>query len=218
VALGDPAALDALLAGRAAVVCGPGLGTREGARALVAHVVRHTTAPLVLDADGLNAVAGTDLLGARPGPTVVTPHPGEMARLLGRSAADVQRDRLGAARGFARAHNVVVVLKGARTVIASEDGGAAISPTGNPGMASGGAGDVLAGVIGGLLAQRVGPFDAAALAVFAHGAAGDTVAARQGEAGLLARDLVAELPATLARLQSAGRPEAPRARGYRAGV
>src|SRR4029077_7536154 len=111
----------------------------------------------------------------------------------------------------------VVVLKGARTVIASPDGGAAISPTGNPGMSSGGAGDVLAGIVGGLLAQGLAPFDAAALAVFAHGAAGDAVAARRGEVGLLAGDLLDELPATVAALQGAARPEAPRRRGYRAG-
>jgi NAD(P)H-hydrate epimerase len=130
----------------------------------------------------------------------------------------VQRDRLGAARGFAGRTNAVVVLKGARTVIASPDGGVGISPTGNPGMASGGTGDVLAGVVGALLAQGLTPFEAATLAVFAHGAAGDTVADRQGETGLLAGDLLPELPCTLARLQAAARPEAPRARGYRAGA
>jgi NAD(P)H-hydrate epimerase len=113
---------------------------------------------------------------------------------------------------------VVVVLKGARTIVASPDGGAAISPTGNPGMASGGTGDVLAGMGGGLLAQGLAPFDAAVLAVFAHGAAGDAVAARQGEVGLLAGDILTELPPTLARLQTAARPETPQRRGYRVGA
>jgi NAD(P)H-hydrate epimerase len=216
-ALGDGRALDTLLAGRTAVVCGPGLGTHEATRALVTHVVRHVRAPLVLDADGLNAVAGTTGLRERVGPTVVTPHPGEMARLVGTDVASVQADRLGVARTFAKRENVVVVLKGARTVIASPDGGAAICPTGNPGMGSGGTGDVLAGILGGLVAQGLAPYDAAALGVFAHGAAGDAVAIRQGETGLLARDLLAELPLTLERLQAAARPEAPRARGYRAG-
>ena len=215
--LGDGQTLEALLAGRDAVVCGPGLGVTPGTRALVAHLVRRVPVPLVLDADALNAVAGTDLLRARSAPTIVTPHPGEMARLLGTETAAVQADRLGAARGFAASARVVVVLKGARTVVASPDGGAAISPTGNPGMASGGTGDVLAGVVGALLAQGLPPFEAAALGVFAHGAAGDMVAARQGEVGLLAGDLIAELPATLARLQAAGRPEAPRRGGDRAG-
>jgi NAD(P)H-hydrate epimerase len=174
-------------------------------------------APLVLDADALNAIAGTTWLRERAGPTVVTPHPGEMARLLGTETTSVQADRLGVARAFAQRENVVVVLKGARTVVASPDGGAAICPTGNPGMGSGGTGDVLAGILGGLVAQGLAPYDAAALGVFAHGAAGDAVAIRQGETGLLARDLLAELPLTLERLQAAARPEAPRARGYRAG-
>ena len=217
-ALADGAAVNALLADREAVVCGPGMGQAPATRALVAHVVRQCAAPLVLDADGLNAVAGSALLRDRPGPTVVTPHPGEMARLQSGDTARVQADRLGAARAFARAERVVVVLKGARTIIASPDGATAICPTGNPGMASGGTGDVLSGVIGALLAQGLAAYDAAALGVFAHGAAGDAVAARQGETGLLASDLLAELPVTLERLQAAARPEAPRRRGYRAGT
>jgi len=217
-ALADGAAASALLADRGAVVCGPGLGQASATRELIRHVVRQCTAPLVLDADGLNAVAGTSVLRDRPGPTVITPHPGEMARLSGGDTVRVQADRLGAARAFARAERVVVVLKGARTVIASPVGATAICPTGNPGMASGGTGDVLAGVIGALLAQGLAAYDAAALGVFAHGAAGDAVAARQGEVGLLASDLLAELPATLERLQAAARPEAPRRRGYRAGA
>ena len=214
----DDAALDALLDARSAIACGPGLGLAEETRALVANVVRRARVPLVLDADGLNAVAGTGLLRARGGPTVITPHPGEMARLVGSDTAHVQGDRLGVAREFARAEGVVVVLKGARTIIARPDGGAAISPTGNPGMASGGTGDVLAGIIGGLLAQGLAPYDAAVLGVFAHGAAGDAVAARQGEVGLLAGDIAAELPATLARLQTSGRPDTPQRRGYRVGA
>ena len=217
-ALADGTAASALIAERGAVVCGPGLGQASGTRELIRHVVRQCTAPLVLDADGLNAVAGTRVLRDRPGPTVITPHPGEMARLSGGDTARVQADRLGAARAFARAERVVVVLKGARTVIASPVGATAICPTGNPGMASGGTGDVLAGVIGALLAQGLAAYDAAALGVFAHGAAGDAVAARQGEVGLLASDLLTELPATLERLQAAARPEAPRRRGYRAGT
>jgi NAD(P)H-hydrate epimerase len=202
-ALDDGTLLERLLGGRAAVVCGPGLGQAEGTRALVAHVVRHAAAPLVLDADGLNLVAGTTLLRERPAPTVVTPHPGEMARLLGCSTEDVQADRIATARRFAAEQGVVTVLKGARTVIASPEGGVAISPTGNPGMASGGMGDVLSGIIGGLLAQGLEAGAAAALGVFAHGAAADAVTARRGEVGLLAGDLLDELPPTLARLQAA---------------
>ena len=210
--LSNPSEVEALVRGRAAVVCGPGLGVTDETRALVAEVVRRTPVPLVLDADGLNVVAGTRLLLERSGPTVVTPHPGEMARLLACETSAVQADRLGAARRLAGAEGVVVVLKGARTVIAAPDGGAAISPTGNPGMATGGTGDVLAGVLGGLLGQGLPPFDAAVLGVFVHGAAGDRVAARRGEVGLLAGDLLPELPPTLAELQAPRAAPRPRRR------
>ena len=218
VAAGDEHALGELLAGRTGVVCGPGLGQGASARAFVTTVVRQARVPLVLDADGLNAVAGTKVLAERAGPTVLTPHPGEMARLMGTDVPSVQRDRIAAARALARSSGAIVVLKGAHTVVAAPDGTVAISPTGNPGMASGGTGDVLAGILGGLIAQGLTPFDAAAVGVFVHGAAGDAVAARQGEVGLLARDIIAELPATIARLQAAARPDVQPARGYRAGT
>jgi NAD(P)H-hydrate epimerase len=123
------------------------------------------------------------------------------------------------ARTLAERAQVVVVLKGARTIIAAPDGNAAICPTGNPGMASGGTGDVLAGLLGGLLAQGLAPFEAAVLGVFAHGAAGDAVATHRGEMGLLAGDLIDELPPAFARLAAAARvPEPPPRRGSRARV
>src|SRR5262249_19088618 len=157
------------LESRTTVVCGPGLGLTDATRALVAQVAARCRVPLVLDADALNAVAGTEYLRARPAATVLTPHPGEMARLLRSDTGTVQDDRLGVAGRLAAAENAIVVLKGARTVIAAPDGRVAICPTGNPGMASGGMGDVLSGVVGALLAQGLAPFDAACLAVFAHG-------------------------------------------------
>jgi ADP-dependent NAD(P)H-hydrate dehydratase / NAD(P)H-hydrate epimerase len=216
-ALDDGRAVDALLDGRDAVVCGPGLGLADPTRTLVAHIVRRCRVPLVLDADGLNAVAGTDLLAERGGQTIVTPHPGEMARLIESDTRAVQADRPGVARTFAARAQVVVVLKGARTIVAAPDGTVAICPTGNPGMATGGTGDVLAGLLGGLLAQGLAPFEAAVLGVFAHGAAGDAVAARRGEMGLLAGDLIDELPPTFARLyEAAHAPETPPRRRSRA--
>jgi len=197
-----PAALEALLRGRTVVVCGPGLGQGEGPRALLDALLRAATVPLVIDADGLNAVAGTRLLAHHRSPVVATPHPGEMARLLGCSTAQVQEDRVAAARGFAAAEGVVVVLKGAGTVVAAPDGRCAISRTGNPGLASGGSGDVLAGVTGAMLAQGLTPFDAACFATFVHGRAADAVTVRRGGTpGLLARDLLAELPTAIAGLQ-----------------
>lgn len=200
-ALGEPAAVDRLLASRTAVVCGPGLGLNQATRALVAHLVRGCRAPLVLDADGLNAVAGTALLRERPGPTIVTPHPGEMSRLLGSPTADVQADRVAAARGLARRDGVVVVLKGARTLIADPDGRLAICPAGNPGMASGGMGDALSGILGALLAQHVPAFDAACLGVFVHAAAADAQAEQGGQVGLVASDVIRAIRPTLAALQ-----------------
>lgn len=203
----DAAALAGLLGNRTVVVCGPGLGQGDGPRALVASLLRTADVPLVLDADALNAVAGTNLLAERRAPVVVTPHPGEMARLLGSGRAEVQADRLAAARGFAAAHGVTVVLKGAGTVIAAPDGRCAISLAGNPGLASGGSGDVLAGLTGGILAQGLEPFDAACFAVFVHGRAADAIAARRGGmAGLLARDLLTEIPSAIAAVQAEAGP------------
>jgi NAD(P)H-hydrate epimerase len=166
-------------------------------------VLERASAPVVLDADGLNAVAGSRVLHRRRAPTVVTPHPGEMSRLADLETAAVQADRPGVARRFAAEAGVVCVLKGARTIVAAPDGRMAICPTGNPGLASGGSGDVLAGVVGGLLAQGVPAFEAASLAVYVHGAAADAIASRRGEVGLLARDLLSEVPAAIAAVQRA---------------
>lgn len=203
VGAGDPGVLEGLLAGRTVVVCGPGLGLNDDTRALVGALVRRCRVPLVLDADGLNAVAGTEALRDRPAPTVVTPHPGEMGRLLGVPAAAIQDDRIAAARELARRERVVVVLKGARTLIADPGGRLAICPVGNPGMASGGMGDALAGIVGALLAQSLAPFDAACLGTFLHGAAADEEVRRAGQVGLVARDVIAALRPTLARLLAA---------------
>jgi NAD(P)H-hydrate epimerase len=158
---------------------------------------------MVIDADGLNALAGhLEVLGEREALTVMTPHPGEMARLAGATVAEIEADRIGAARAFAERHRVVLVLKGARTVVALPDGQVRINSSGNPGMASGGMGDVLTGLIGGLLAQGMEAGQAAVLAVYLHGLAGDRLKARFGNAGLLATDLLREIPAARRELQS----------------
>jgi NAD(P)H-hydrate epimerase len=159
---------------------------------------------MVVDADALNALAGSpDALRKARAPRVVTPHPGEMARLLGTSADEVQRDRVGTAQRFAKAHGAVVVLKGAGTVIATPEGTAFINTTGNPGMATGGTGDVLTGVIGGLLAQGCGPTEAACLGVHLHGLAGDLAAKEKGEAGLIAGDVIEKLPEAIQQIIAA---------------
>jgi NAD(P)H-hydrate epimerase len=189
----DPDRLAGALDGKAAVVVGPGLGTARPIRDLVLWLLRESAVPMVLDADALNALARnpSPLRRARSR-AVLTPHPGEMGRLMGISAAEVQADRVGVARAFAADHDCVVVLKGARTVIAA-DGFAWINPTGNPGMASGGMGDALAGLIGALLAQGLAAAAAARLGVYLHGLAGDRVA-RDGAIGMIASDLIDELP------------------------
>ncbi len=199
------AAADAVLAaaaGKSAVAVGPGLGLGEGAVAAVRRLAGELTQPLVLDADGLNAFAGrAEELARRPGPTVLTPHPGEMARLLGTSSAEVQADRPAAARRAAAAARAVVVLKGHRTLVASPDGDVFVNPTGNPGMATGGSGDVLTGLLAALLGQGPEALVASQLAVWLHGAAGDQALAGRGPEGLAASDLIEALPAAFGRLR-----------------
>lgn len=178
-----------------ALALGPGLGQSEQAQALVRRLVRRCDVPLVIDADGLNALAGhLEALSERaPGTTVITPHPGEMARLMETTVNLVQHDRLTVARDFARQHGVIVILKGARTVIADPEGTAWVNTTGNPGMAAGGMGDVLTGVVGALLAQGMRPPEAAVLATYLHGAAADRLACHEGCAGLAAADVARAL-------------------------
>lgn len=189
--------LAALWQGKTLLALGPGLGRGAPVGALVRSVVRDCPLPLVIDADGLFALAGKlELLAARPvGTTILTPHPGEMAQLLGLSIAQVEADRVGVARQFAETYGVVLVLKGARTVIAAPDGGLYINPTGHAGLATAGTGDVLTGIIAGLLAQGIAPLAAACAGVWLHGQAANRLLDRFGDAGLLATDLLAEIPA-----------------------
>ena len=183
--------LGELQRGMDAVVIGPGLGSSPGGQTLVADWLGSLSTPLLLDADALNALAvqGWGLREVRPaGPRLITPHPGEMARLLGLSTADVQRDRLMHAAGLARLWRTTVVLKGAGTIVTDGDRWATNS-TGNPGLATGGTGDVLSGLLGALLAQGMEVFEAARLGVWLHGTAGDIAAAELSEPGLIASDL-----------------------------
>ncbi|MFQ5458238.1 MAG: NAD(P)H-hydrate dehydratase, partial [Myxococcota bacterium] len=201
--------ISALSEGKSALALGPGLSTHPETAELVLHLARTEERPLLLDADALNALAGRPAaLENCPGPRVLTPHPGEMGRLCRTDAKRVNGDRIGTARDFARTHGVIVVLKGAHTVIAAPDGEARVNLTGNPGMASGGMGDALSGVIAGFLAQGVRPFEAACLGVYLHGLAGDLAARARGRAGLLATDVIDTLPRTIDALL-AGRADAP---------
>ncbi|MGQ0570834.1 MAG: NAD(P)H-hydrate dehydratase [Armatimonadota bacterium] len=180
------------------VACGPGLSTRPGPASIVRWLIAECPRPLVLDADALSIMA------AMPGdippsksPIVLTPHPGEMARLLGAKIDEIQRHRLQVARVAAERFKAVVVLKGARTVVADPGGDLFVVPTGNPAMATGGMGDVLTGVIAGLIGQGLTPAAAAWTGAYLHGLAGDIAAAARGPAGILAREVADSLPAAL---------------------
>ncbi|MDP7571955.1 MAG: NAD(P)H-hydrate dehydratase, partial [Myxococcota bacterium] len=195
LAAGAEDALVELAAGRSAVGMGPGLGGSAETAKLVRGVALRVRAPLALDADALHPFAASpELLRERAGATLLTPHPGEAAALLGGSARELNRDRPGAARCLAERTGAVVLLKGAGTVIASPDGALLVNPNGGPALGSGGTGDVLLGMAAGLLAQGLNCFDAAALAAFWHGFAADRIAERTGPSGLLAGDLAGELP------------------------
>jgi len=186
-----------------AVAIGPGLSQHPQTKALVRQLLPKITKPLVLDADGLNALAeDVGLLKKLLLPIILTPHPGEMGRLIRQSANEVQRDRERTAVEFAKLHKVIVVLKGHGTVVASYDGAVYINETGNPGMASGGFGDVLTGMIVGLLGQKLSLYDAARLGVYLHGLAGDLAANERGDVGLLASDLLDRIPLAIRQYQS----------------
>jgi ADP-dependent NAD(P)H-hydrate dehydratase / NAD(P)H-hydrate epimerase len=204
------ASLEQVLQSPADVIAvGPGIGVGPGAHALVEGLIERAACPLVLDADALNVLAGYPSRIGKPGrPVIVTPHPGEMARLCGTTTADVQRDRLGAARTLAERFGVYVILKGYRTVIASPDGHIAINGTGNPGMATGGSGDVLTGMVAAWLAQSGDPMMAAKLAVHLHGAAGDLAASRGTQVSLTAGDLAKHIGAAIKRLLATDHEEA----------
>lgn len=193
----NAAALDEmieLVRGNTVAAVGPGIGRGPDLTALVLGLIEQTRTALVVDADGLNAVAGhSDRLKARPGPLVLTPHPGEFARLLGCETAAVQADRQRLAVRFAAEHGLILVLKGHGTVV-SDGRRVYINGTGNPGMATGGTGDVLTGVIAALLGQGLEPFAAAQLGVYLHGRAGDLARDEVGEVSLIASDLLTHLP------------------------
>jgi len=186
----------ALLARKNALLFGPGIGVNTSTQNIIRWLLKNLDMPWVIDADGLNNVALeiARLRHAKCAP-VLTPHPGEMARLIGKETSSVNADRVGIARAFAVDHRCHLVLKGARTVIATAEGKIFINPTGNPGMASGGMGDVLAGILAALLAQGLSAEDAMRLGVYLHGFVGDRIAASQGEIGLIASDIIQGLPA-----------------------
>lgn len=196
--LGDAAwpEIDREVSGKDALAIGPGISRHPETAALVRRLVEEADLPLVIDADGLNAVSEdvSLLKRTKSRAVVLTPHPGEMARLTGKTVREIESDRVGCARAFAAEFGVYLVLKGARTVVATPEGDVSLNGSGNPGMASGGMGDVLTGVIVSLLGQRYDPANACRLGVFLHGLAADLVATDKGEAGISAVDVQERIP------------------------
>lgn len=184
-----------LLEGKTALALGPGLTTNPQTAKLVREILTYCPIPMVIDADGVNALAGhSQLINGAKAPVVLTPHPGEMARLIDSTSAHVQSDRIGTATSFVQSHPCCLVLKGARTLIVTRDGQLWINPTGNPALASGGSGDVLTGLVGGFLARRISPELSAISGVYIHGLAADFLAQEMGEAGLMAGELLEVIP------------------------
>jgi len=195
--------LDNLVKGKTVLAVGPGISRHEETAEFVRTVVEKYLVPMVLDADGLNAFERhADKLIGKGRALVITPHPGEMARLTGLSIPEVQRDRIGIARAFARDHQLIVVLKGHRTLIAQPDGEVWVNTTGNPGMATGGTGDVLTGMVAGMIAQNPQRVtEAVTAAVHLHGLAGDIACETVGEQSLVATDLIKSLPEAFQRVR-----------------
>jgi NAD(P)H-hydrate epimerase len=188
------------------LLLGCGLGQNPPTQEFIKSVLfsPDNTAALVIDADGLNTLAKVPQWWQKlTRDAVLTPHPGEMSRLTGLSVEEIQSDRLGTARKAAATWQKTIVLKGAYTVVAAPDGRARVSPVANPGLASAGTGDVLAGAIAGLLAQGLSPFDAATCGVYLHGEAGEIVREQLGDAGMVATDLLPVLPLVIKRLKHA---------------
>jgi ADP-dependent NAD(P)H-hydrate dehydratase / NAD(P)H-hydrate epimerase len=190
-----------LLSDKKCLAIGPGIGTAPETKTLFGRLLQENTKPVVIDADGLNILAGhTEILKDIDTPMVLTPHPGEMARLIGTTSADVQNNRIKCVRDFAEKFNVHIVLKGAGTLVAHPDGRVFINPTGNPGMASGGMGDVLTGIIAGFMAQGHSIELSAHAGVYLHGAAADSLAKNKGPFGYLATDVMNNLPDAIKKL------------------
>jgi NAD(P)H-hydrate epimerase len=192
--------LDGIIKGKTVLAIGPGISQQTETSELVRLLVKATTVPIVLDADGLNAFEGRaqELTGH---PLVITPHPGEMSRLAQLSTKQIQENRLHVARDFATRYRITTVLKGHRTLIAQADGKVWVNPTGNPGMASGGMGDILTGLVAGMLAQTTHSVTAVLAAVYLHGLAGDVACKKMGEHSLIATDLLAALPEAFRRVR-----------------
>ena len=190
-----------LLEGKGVLTLGPGLTTAAETQSFIRELVAETKVPLILDADGLNAYQGhTETLSGKDRPLILTPHPGEMGRLLGISSEEVQKNRISVCQKFSTEHHCFLVLKGYRTLISDPEGSVWVNPTGNPGMATAGSGDVLTGILSGFVIQGIPILHAILLGVYLHGLSADLCAKKRGELALMARDIIEHLPEAMAGL------------------
>lgn len=181
--------------GMDSIALGPGIGVDEGRVQFVHEIVKNTNAPMVIDADGINCLSkNITVLNQRNNPIILTPHPGEMAGLLNKDIKEIEKKRQFYSQYISEKYNIISVLKGKETVVTSPEGEVYINNTGNPGMATAGSGDVLTGIITSLLGQKLEPFDAAQLGVYLHGVAGDIARDKIGEYGMIASDIVENIP------------------------
>ena len=191
-----------------AVAIGPGIGVTEDTTEIVSRILSESNCPVIVDADGINAIRGDgEIVSQSKAPVILTPHPGEMQGLMqnsGIGTADIERDRIETARAFVKETNTYLVLKGVPTVVAAPNGKAFVNATGNSGMATAGAGDVLTGMISGLLAQHRDPLPVSILGVYLHGLAADIAASKKGEHSLIATDIIDAIPAAFDSLISEG--------------
>ncbi|MBU1194323.1 MAG: NAD(P)H-hydrate dehydratase [Proteobacteria bacterium] len=188
----------ALLKDKQAMAIGPGLGTHKSTQSLVKQLIEKSPVPMVIDADAINCIVDDPgILNKKQAPAILTPHPGEMARLCNKTTGQIQANRITIASGFAAEHDVTLVLKGAQTIIALPDGRSFICPTGNPGLASGGTGDVLTGIISGFCAQGFSMEDAGCAGVYIHGMSADILSDKMGRVGFIASDLIQQIPESI---------------------
>ncbi len=198
----DRKAIIESLKGSSACLLGCGLGQSERTKQTVRLIIENSEIPLIIDADALNCIADDiGLLDNAKCEIIITPHPGEMSRLTGKTTEEIQENRLEIAKSFSSDHGVTVVLKGANTIIAFPDGKVSVNTTGNPGMACGGSGDVLAGIIGALLAQKMSVYDAAACGTYIHGECGDRAAVRYSVTGMMPSDIIETIPSLFLELE-----------------
>jgi NAD(P)H-hydrate epimerase len=191
--------------GKRVVVLGPGLSTHPSTKVMVEDLVRNLGIPIVLDADAINAIEQNDLKFTKA-PVLITPHPGEMARLLNLSSRDIQENRIEAVQKTAQTYRANILLKGDRTLISDPEGNIFINPTGNPGMATAGSGDVLAGLIAGFVAQGLSVNQAACAGAYIHGLAGDMAAQESGELALIAGDILKWMPTAINQVLKTANP------------